>query len=396
MPLNECGMKEISDILAEYKKIQEAGKRAALATVVRVEGSSYRQPGARMLISDEGNLTGAISGGCLEGDAMRKALLVIARGKPMLVTYDTTDEDDATLGIGLGCNGIIHILIEPIDEQNQENPIRLLENMISKRQKCVLATFFTLTERQELQLGTCLAYTENGIMSGTLSTLINKHEVVSALTLAISGRGSTILNETGKVPGISVLLDVIKPAVHLVIAGAGNDIIPVVKIAGVLGWQVTVLDGRPFYATCARFPDVHQVLVTDASEALSKINTDENTVFVLMTHNYNYDLALLEQLVKREIPYIGILGPKKKFSRLLEELSGISQQDDIRTDNLYSPVGLDIGAETAEEIALSLIAEIKAALSGKKGYSLRQKNEPIHKPLPETEVTDRKIRAEFQ
>lgn len=348
-----------------------------------------------MLISDEGNLTGAISGGCLEGDAMRKALLVVARGKPMLATYDTTDEDDATLGIGLGCNGIIHILIEPIEEKDPENPIRLLEHIVSKRQKCVLATFFTLSERQELQFGTCLAYAENGRISGSIPALIKKHEVISAMKLALSGRGSIILNETGKVPEISALMDVIHPAVHLVIAGAGNDIMPVVKIAGVLGWQVSILDGRPFYATCARFPDVHQVLVTDASEALSKISTDENTVFVLMTHNYNYDLALLEQLVNKEIPYIGILGPRKKFNRLMEELVQPAEND-IRTDNLYSPVGLDIGAETAEEIALSVIAEIKAVLSAKHGDSLRHKTEPIHKPLPEAPIEDKKIQAEFQ
>ena len=389
-------MKEISDILAEYKKIGAAGKKAALATVVRVEGSSYRQPGARMLISDEGNLTGAISGGCLEGDAMRKALLVIARGKPMLVTYDTTDEDDATLGIGLGCSGIIHILIEPIEEENPENPIRLLENIVSKRQKCVLATFFTHSERQDLQFGTCLAYTDNGRISGSVPPLIKKQEVISAMKLALSGNGSIIRKETGKVPEISVLLDVINPTVHLVIAGAGNDIMPVTKIAGVLGWQVTILDGRPFYATCARFPDVHRVLVTDASEALSRIPLDENTVFVLMTHNYNYDLALLGQLVKKEIPYIGLLGPKKKFNRMMEELIQFAEQEDIRTDNLYSPVGLEIGAETAEEIALSVIAEIKAVLSGKHGHSLRYNTESIHKPLPEAPIADKKIQAEFQ
>lgn len=386
-------MKEISDILAEYKNIRATGKKAALATVVRVEGSSYRQPGARMLISDEGNLTGAISGGCLEGDAMRKALLVIARGKPMLVAYDTTDEDDATLGIGLGCNGIIHILIEPIEAENPENPIRLLENIVSKRQKCVLATFFTLGERQDLQFGTCLAYADNGMTSGSVPPLINKQEVISAMKLALSGNGSIIHMETGKVPEISVLMDVINPAVHLVIAGAGNDIMPVANIAGVLGWQVTILDGRPSYATCARFPDVHQVLVTDASEALSKISTDENTVFVLMTHNYNYDLALLEQLVKKEIPYIGILGPKKKFNRMMEELVKFAELDDLRTDNLFSPIGLDLGAETAEEIALSVIAEIKAVLSGKQGHSLRHKTEPIHKPLPEAPMADIKIKS---
>lgn len=388
-------MKEISDILAGYKDIRAAGKKAALATVVRVEGSSYRQPGARMLISEDGSLTGAISGGCLEGDAMRKALLVIARGKPMLVTYDTTDEDDATLGIGLGCNGIIHILIEPVEENDPGNPIRLLEHIVSKRQKCVLATFFTPGEQQELQIGTVLAYAENGKLTGSVPALVKKQEVIAAMKMALTERGSVILNETGKVAGLSVLMDVIDPAVHLVIAGAGNDIMPVVKIAGVLGWQVSILDGRPFYATCARFPDVHQVLVTDASDALSKINTDENTVFVLMTHNYNYDLALLAQLIKKEIPYIGILGPRKKFDRLMDELAQHAEND-IRSGNLYGPVGLDIGAETAEEIALSVIAEIKAVLSGKHGQSLRHKNEPIHKPLPEAPIVIKKTEAEYQ
>jgi xanthine dehydrogenase accessory factor len=387
-------MKEISDILAEYGKIRAAGRKAALATVVRVEGSSYRQPGARMLISDEGTLTGAISGGCLEGDAMRKAMLVIARNRPLLVTYDTTDEDDATLGIGLGCSGIIHILIEPVDEENPENPIRLLEKIISERQKCVLATFFTLSENQELQFGTCLSYAENGHIMGSVPPVIKKKDVIPAMRLAVSGRGSIICNGTGNIPEISVLLDVIKPAVHLVIAGAGNDILPLTKMAGVLGWQVTVLDGRPAYATCARFPEVHQVLVTEASEALLKINTDENTVFVLMTHNYNYDLALLQQLIKKNLPYIGILGPKKKFSRMLDELNQHTDAGITGTDNLYSPVGLDIGAETAEEIALSVISEIKAVLSGKQGRSLRDRSGPIHRPLPETRKTQEKIQAE--
>jgi xanthine dehydrogenase accessory factor len=388
-------LKEISDILAAYHNIRAAGKKAALATVVRVEGSSYRQPGARMLISEDGNLTGAISGGCLEGDAMRKALLVITRGKPLLVTYDTTDEEDATLGIGLGCSGIIHILIEPVDEDNPENPIRLFEKITLRRARCVLATFFTRSEEQELQLGTRLAYTQHGRITGSVPSLIKDREITSAMELAFSQQGSIILNIAGETAEISVLLDVVNPAVHLVIAGAGNDVMPVVKIAGVLGWQVTVLDGRPQYATCERFTDVHQVLVTDASHALSGITTDEHTAFVLMTHNYNYDLALLEQLVKRNLSYIGILGPGKKFKRLIEDLLPSSLHK-IRTDNIYSPVGLDIGAETSEEIALSIIAEIKAVMAGKQGNPLCQKAGPIHTPLQESQITGKKIQAEIQ
>ncbi len=298
-------------------------------------------------------------------------------------------------GSDLGCSGIIHILIEPVDEENPENPIRLLEKLVGRRQKSLLATFFTLSEQQDLQFGSCLSYAENGQITGSLPPVIRKQEATSTMKLAISRGESVIHNDIGNIPGLSVLMDVIKPAMHLVIAGAGNDIVPVTKIAGVLGWQVTVLDGRPSYATCARFPDVHQVLVSDASEALLKINTDENTVFVLMTHNYNYDLALLRQLVNKDLPYIGVLGPKKKFARMMEELANYSGQDNIRMDNLYSPVGLEIGAETAEEIALSVIAEIKAVLSGKQGHSLRNKSESIHQPLPETMKLEEMKQAEY-
>src|SRR5476651_2621586 len=125
-------MKELQDIVNAFDKATAAGKQTALATVVHVEGSSYRHAGARMLITEDGQLTGAISGGCLEGDALRKARLAMAQQQPMLVTYDTTDDDDAKLGVGLGCNGIIHILIEPIHPENDNNPIALLKAINSK------------------------------------------------------------------------------------------------------------------------------------------------------------------------------------------------------------------------------------------------------------------------
>lgn len=128
-------MKEIRDIVANYDKWQSQGKKCALATVISVEGSAYRRPGARMLISEDGLLTGAISGGCLEGDAMKKALLVINSQQPALVTYDTMDEDDAIIGVGLGCNGIIKILIEPIIESLNPNPLQILQHITTTRRK---------------------------------------------------------------------------------------------------------------------------------------------------------------------------------------------------------------------------------------------------------------------
>jgi xanthine/CO dehydrogenase XdhC/CoxF family maturation factor len=148
--------KEIRNILNAYKVAVQQGRQTALATVVHVEGSSYRRPGARMLIEDNGQLTGAISGGCLEGDALRKALLVINEKKSRLVTYDTMDDDDVKFGVGLGCNGIIQVLIEPINEKNTNNPIQFLKAVNEKRQQSVLVTLFSLQNKKDPQYGTCL------------------------------------------------------------------------------------------------------------------------------------------------------------------------------------------------------------------------------------------------
>jgi xanthine dehydrogenase accessory factor len=149
-------VKELKDIVNAFDKADKIGLQTALATVVHVEGSSYRRAGARMLITEDGQLTGAISGGCLEGDALRKARLVMAQNKPMLVTYDTTDDDDAKLGVGLGCNGIIHILIEPIFAKKQDNPINLFKLFLSKREPVVLVTLFTMNNKQAAQPVYCL------------------------------------------------------------------------------------------------------------------------------------------------------------------------------------------------------------------------------------------------
>ena len=159
-------MKEVQDIVAAYDEAQREGRQTALATVVHVLGSSYRRPGARMLVTDDGKLTGAISGGCLEGDALRKARLVMARQQALLATYDTTDEDDAKLGVGLGCNGIIQILIEPIDPANPLNPIQLLKSFLRHRQTAVLVTLFSLAHRKAEQPGTCFLMEQNQYIKG--------------------------------------------------------------------------------------------------------------------------------------------------------------------------------------------------------------------------------------
>jgi xanthine dehydrogenase accessory factor len=376
-------MKEIKDIVAAFDKAIQAGKKTALATVVHVEGSSYRRPGARMLVTEDGQLTGAISGGCLEGDALRKARLVISQHKALLVTYDTMDDDDAKLGVGLGCNGIIHILIEPIAVENPDNPIQKLKDFLSKRQEAVLVTLFCLADRHAPQPGTCLMMTSSGQISGAFPAALTDTEIIREAKTVLKNKASRVKHYLIGEQDLTAFIEFLQPAVSLIIIGAGNDILPLVQMAGILGWETTVVDGRPNLATVDRFPAASRVLVAKASQVVNLVSIDAQTAFVLMTHNYNYDWALLKALMQREVSYIGVLGPKKKMDRMLLDLAeeGIIPTD-RQMESLFGPLGLDIGAETSDEIALSVLSEIKAVLSKRAGKFLREKQETIHPRHP--------------
>jgi xanthine/CO dehydrogenase XdhC/CoxF family maturation factor len=369
-------VKEINDIIRAYDVAVSSGQQTALATVVQVEGSSYRREGARMLITETGQLTGAISGGCLEGDALRKALLAMAQNRPMLVTYDTNDEDDATIGLGLGCNGIIQVLIEPINATIDHNPIALLKAIASARRSVVLVTLFSLHDKKARQPGTCLLVSARQLISG--NPLALQTSLVAAARSVLQSKQSVFKELLVEGENLNAFIEMVPPVVALVIIGAGNDTIPLVQMADILGWQSTVVDGRPEYAKAERFTATCQVLLSKPEHLLDKITIDDRTVFLLMTHNYNYDMAMLRLLLHREVVYVGMLGPRKKRDRMLLELQDegviFSQQ---QLSVLHSPVGLDIGAETPEEIALSVVSEIKATLSGKKGSSLACNNNPV-------------------
>jgi xanthine dehydrogenase accessory factor len=364
---------ELQDIVKAFDRAQKAGKQTALATVVHVEGSSYRRAGARMMVTDDGQLTGAISGGCLEGDALRKARLVMAQQKPMLVTYDTTDEDDAKLGVGLGCNGIIHILIEPIDPSSSNNPIALFKQFLSKREPVVLITVFTLNDKQATQPGTCALMNKDEQVTGAFpdSTIENAIFIDAKNVLK---NGNSVTKTYIYQDRFTCFIELLQPTVSLIIVGAGNDAIPLTKLAAVLGWQITVIDGRANYIVPERFPLADKLIVTKPDDALSKLSLDDRTVFVLMTHNYNYDIAMLKRLLPLQLPYIGALGPKKRLNRILDELreEGTNITDE-QLESIYGPAGLDVGSENSEEIALSIISEIQSVLTKRNGSSLRYK-----------------------
>jgi len=365
-------MKEINDIVKAYREAKADGLKTALATVVKVEGSSYRQPGARMLVTEDGQLTGAISGGCLEGDALKRAVLAIHQKNNKLITYDTSNPDDVEFGVQLGCNGIVHILFEYIDENTAQNPISLLEKTTENRNASVITTLFSL-DKKNSQIGT-VASIINEEVTLLASNIISEDELVNYSQVFEEKQ-----NVIRKVSSNEILFQYIPPQTTLIIAGAGNDVKPLVETASILGWKIVVADGRATHAQKKRFPKADEVLLATPEEIINKIEIDESSIFVLMTHNYNYDLALLKLIIYKPLKYIGLLGPKTKLHRMIDDMtnSGMVIGDD-ELNKLYGPVGLDIGAETSEEIAISIIAEIQAVLNQRKGLSLRDKKEKIH------------------
>ena len=365
-------MKEIKAIVEAYNKIDFSKNKAALATVVRVEGSSYRRTGARMLITDSGEWVGGISGGCLEGDALKKARFAIAQNKPSLVTYDTTEDDPYQIGVGLGCNGIIDVLLTPLTPQNDNNNVLMLQECIGIRQPNILITVINLKGVFEnLSLGQIFKFPlPKQFLLGDISEKIanDGHECLQT-EKSVSRTYSCQAGE------ITLFLEVIKPAIHLLVFGGNYDIYAMVKMAKEVGWQVTVVC-NPLKVHKSLFSLADAVVEKEKGETLE---IDNYTVALLMAHDYESDFKNMRNLLKTDIKYIGMLGPKKRtdkmFLKLSEEGNSLSERD---LDRIATPVGLDIGASNPEEIAISIIAEIKTFFSNRTGQRLRFRQGSIY------------------
>ena len=362
-------MKEQKTIVAEFRKISQSKKSAALATVVRVRGSSYRSPGARMLITDDGRWVGSISGGCLEGDALRKARQVMQTGQAILVTYDTREESNQNLGIGLGCNGVIDVLIESVSGSN-ENTVSVFEKIISLNVPVALATVATGEQiGKKVLIGPDLEEIQSNI-SSALSRFIH-NDIVTLF--------DTHKSEVKNYDGTEVFIELIQPSISLIIFGGGFDARPVSQLAKSLGWSVAVTDECVAHIAPVFFPGVDKLSLCEREFIDREISVDQFTACILMSHNYEYDRDVLKKLIQTETPYIGILGPRKRFDKMLDDLGkGGSSISSDQLRKIHSPIGLDIGAETPDEIAVSIIAEIQSKFFNRSGGFLKYRSGPIH------------------
>jgi xanthine dehydrogenase accessory factor len=367
-------VKEFKTIVNEYKKIDFTIRKAALATVVKVRGSSYRSPGARMLITDDGRWVGSISGGCLEGDALRKARQVMTDEKPLTVTYDTSEESNQNLGIGLGCNGIIDVLIEPVNNSSSFTPIALFEKLIDSNESMGLATIFS-----GKNVGTKLLLTSSGeAMQSFSDQTLNANVIEDLITLFESKKSEAKIYLSEGEP-VEIFIELIQPTVKVIIFGGGFDARPVSQLAKSLGWEVEVTDECVAHIAPIFFPSADKLSLCQRDFIDRDFNVTPYTACVLMSHNYDYDRDVLRKLIKTDAPYIGILGPRKRFDKMLIEFS--KEGIELSTKDLHrihSPIGLDIGAEAPDEIAVSIIAEIQGKFSNRSGGFLKYRNAPIH------------------
>ena len=386
-------MNEVRAIVEAFDGANVRGERCALATLVSVEGSSYRRPGARMLVCEGGSSTGMISAGCLENDVIEHAKHVIRTGAAKLVKYDTAlTSDEMAWGLGLGCNGIVRVLVEPLASGSLY--VEALRRSCEVRADASSLTVATVYQHTPSDLAPDAARIETGA-----HLLINEegdvsHEKLSDDMAAVLESEVRELSRVGVTSGartydldsvnVKVFIETLLTPVQLVVFGAGRDALPVVELARELGWQTEVVDPQARLASRSRFAMADRVTLARPKDVGAQVSITPRTLTLLMSHNYSHDLALLRFLLASPARYIGVMGPPKRTERMLSELA--AGEDSFRPEEadlarLYSPVGLDIGANAPAEIALSIVAEMRAVLDGRRGGMLRERRGSIHGSL---------------
>jgi xanthine/CO dehydrogenase XdhC/CoxF family maturation factor len=376
-------MSEITDVLEAIESLGAQGQKMALATIVAVRGSTYRRPGARLLVPEDGAPIGNISGGCLEGDVADMARIVMDEGTARLEGWDLTADDDGVWGLGLGCNGAIEVFIEPADRAVAVTHA-LREALEQERPICVVTAIES--DVAGVDPGARLVARPDGSVDGSLGDAnVDAEATVAAKELLASGRSEV----RSLVGAVRAFIEVLDPPLRLVLCGAGHDAIPLVRVATAIGWHPVVVDDRPAFLSRDRYPDAHAfVAVQEPSAVATMAPLDERTFAVVMTHNYLRDRDYLRGLLRTDVGYIAMLGPAARTQRILMDLAeeGIDVTDDLRA-RIHGPAGLDLGAEGPDEIAQAIVAEIVAVRHGRDGGFLKERPGPIHeRPRPGTEA----------
>ena len=372
---------ELRAILCAYENLCARGEDGVLASVVHAHGSTYRRAGARLLLMPDDTMLGLIGGGCLEGDLLLRAQEVRASGAPLLLRYDASAAGDVLWGLGFGCAGVVEVLLERVGPR-APGPLAALSRWRKTRTRGALATVIagprigahsTLGEHDTHPSGLRAPHIETALRR----VLASQNETGGACisNARADSRAPRALHiERGDE---RVVIESFAPPLRLLIFGAGPDAAPLAARAHELGWDVEVFDPRAAFAVPARFPDA-RVHCCETAHAVARAAPGDDAYCVLMTHHYERDRVLLGDALKTRAPYIALLGPRARCEDLLADLQKPAHARAHNKARIFAPVGLDLGAEAPEEIALAIVAEILAVSCGRAGASLRERSGPIH------------------
>jgi len=342
----------LGPLLPLLERARASGAALALGILVHTEGSTYRKPGALMLIAADGEYAGLLSGGCLEADLAEHARTVIATGAARMVRYDLRSPDDLLWGLGIGCEGAMQILLVRIAPANQYQPLAALAGALRTHTRCAVGIVCESADPQTPLGALALPGDAGGRPPATLAT-----EAIAGALAECAARGQPRWLE---LPQAQLFVLPLWLPPRILILGAGPDALPVVEFGARLGWKLTLVDHRPSYAVAAHFPQAEAVRLARTRELPATLDLGAFTAAVVMSHHLPSDLEYLRVLAASPIPYVGLLGPPGRRDRLLADLGADAGR--LR-GRLHAPVGLPLGGRTPEAIALAIVAELQSFVS---------------------------------
>ena len=380
-------MSELTDVLSAIESLSARGERLALATIVAVRGSTYRRPGARLLVPEEGEMVGNISGGCLENDVADVARIVMREGMARIVSFDLTADDDEVWGWGLGCNGAFELFVEPAAKAAEV--AGALRIALEEERPIAMITVLDSTV-PNVEQGDRLLVRPDGSTEGELGDPDVASEGRDAALELLAEERSEIRALSGVEGEARSFVEVLEPPLRLVICGAGHDAAPLTDAAAALGWNPIVVDDRPEFLNRERFPSAAGFVLVERPDKVAEVAPiDARTYVVVMSHNFLRDKDYVRSLVSSPVRFIAMLGPAVRTNRLLTELrdEGVDLSEET-LGRIRGPAGLDLGAEGPEEIAAAIVAEIVAVKRGRRGGFLKDRAGPIHERLTPVRSTE--------
>lgn len=370
-------------ILDAAARLRRSREPHLVATVVRVKGSAYRRPGARMLLTQFRWISGSVSGGCLEGDIASKGWWRTRDGEPVVVSYDSrmpqdADNDDVRSAFGLGCDGVVEVMLERAGQPGRIDPLEFADRCLKSQKRGAIVTVIR-SEAPGIKPGMRVAVMDRSEAQGDSFDAALRAGMIADARAAIATGDSCNRTYRSDAGNVDVFVEAILPPPRLFVFGTGHDAVPVVQMGKQLGWDVVVCTQEARVSVRQRFTMADELLIGAPLELLARIDECDRAVAIVMAHHYETDKTNLGMLLGSHARYIGVLGPRARTTRMMSEL-GLGMMSDSR---VHAPVGLEIGAETPQEIALAIVSEVQSVLARAPGHSLRDRVGPIHdRPMP--------------